>query len=224
MLFLTIKPSHIAWRPLLLKDTEVFLSITALIQITYQLWNLWSIPNMKYYSSFKRNEWNIYISSPHDKRYFKNVISYNHLNMMLWTGRRKWKNTYQVVKWPGWECKWGWEDRNKCTEKGQQREEKRRNHFTLKHIKYTLLIAYVCRKYMFKNHITLLHTQKNIIVNRISSLHYMSLQLWNSGICSRLRGRNLGMTPITLTSYLRASEQVPQFPWGSRSHDSQSKR
>ena len=98
LVFLTIKPSHIAWRQLLLKDTEVVQSITALIQVTYQLWNLWSILNMKYYSSFKRNEGNIYIRSPCDKRYFKNVISYNHLDMMLWTGRKKWKNTYQVVK------------------------------------------------------------------------------------------------------------------------------
>lgn len=184
LVFLTIKPSHIAWRPLLLKDTEVFLSITALIQITYQLWNLWSIPNMKYYSSFKRNEWNIYISSPHDKRYFKNVISYNHLNMMLWTGRRKWKNTYQIVKINGLvesvsgDGRIGRNAQRKCSRE-KRKEEK---YFTLKHIKYTLLIAYVCRKYMFKNHITLLHTQKYIIVNRdiiLALYESTAMKQWN---------------------------------------------
>lgn len=62
-----------------MKDIEVFKYVTELIQIAYQLCDLWSILNMEYYSVTKKNEWAIPVSfqvRKADNRCFYNVISY----------------------------------------------------------------------------------------------------------------------------------------------------
>ena len=63
-------------------------------------------------------------------------------------------------------------------------KRKEGKYFTLKHITYTLLIAYVYvyRKYMFKKHATLLQTQKNITVNRdiiLALYESTAMKEWN---------------------------------------------
>ena len=65
-------------------------------------------------------------------------------------------------------------------ERAAKRKEEK--YFILKHIKYTLQIAYACGKYMFKKYITLLHTRKNTIVNRdiiLALYESIDMKQWN---------------------------------------------